>query len=181
MWGKWPYSHCFVECYLARSIHVQFLSSFFSILFVSVYVVHPYGSIDTTTAIFIYIQLFVIFINKECSIVLTEHVYILMLGDCQYLTDAVIKPRLLIWWSQRPNNNNLQALIQFKLTYTRMSHKFCNILVKWSTNLAALDVLAEVMKVMNHTGLWDVKLGWYSSNATHWICRKVWIQQFNFQ
>ena len=52
MGGRWPYSFCFVGCCLqdsfiiARSILVQLLSSFFSIRLVSVYVIHPYSSID---------------------------------------------------------------------------------------------------------------------------------------
>ena len=50
--GKWAYSCCFVGCCfqdlfnIARSILVHFLSSFFSLHFVSVHVVHPYSSID---------------------------------------------------------------------------------------------------------------------------------------
>ena len=56
MGGRWPYSGCFVGCCLqdffiiARSILVSLLSSFFSIRLVSVHVVHPYGSINTTAA-----------------------------------------------------------------------------------------------------------------------------------
>ena len=56
MGGRWPYSCYFVECYLqdlfniARSILVFLLSSFFSIRLVSVHVVHPDSSIDTTAA-----------------------------------------------------------------------------------------------------------------------------------
>ena len=38
--------------------------------------------------------------------------------------------------------------------------------VEVKNNLAALDVFAAVVKVMNHNGLWDAKLAWYSSNAT---------------
>ena len=51
MGGRWPYSFCFVGCYLQdlfnidRSILVYLLSSFFSI-----HVVHPYSSIDTIAA-----------------------------------------------------------------------------------------------------------------------------------
>ena len=54
--GWWLYSYCFVECcfqdlfHIARSIFVRFLSSFFSIHFVSVYVTHPYSRIETTDA-----------------------------------------------------------------------------------------------------------------------------------
>ena len=56
MGGWWPYSCCFVGCCfqdlfnIAHSILVQFLSSFFSICLVSIYVVHPYSKIDITTA-----------------------------------------------------------------------------------------------------------------------------------
>ena len=56
MGGMWPYSCCFVGCCLhdlfniALNIHVELPSSFFSIRLVSVHVVHPYSSIDTTAA-----------------------------------------------------------------------------------------------------------------------------------
>ena len=54
--GRWPYSWCLVGCCrqdlfkIARSIFVQLPSSLFSSRFVSVHVVHPYNSIDTTAA-----------------------------------------------------------------------------------------------------------------------------------
>ena len=56
MRGRWLYSCCFVGCYLrdlfniARSILGLLLSSFFFIDLVSVHVVHPCSSIDTTAA-----------------------------------------------------------------------------------------------------------------------------------
>ena len=56
MGGRWPYSWCFVACCrqdlfnIARKILLLLLSSFFSSRFVSVQVVHPYSSIDTTAA-----------------------------------------------------------------------------------------------------------------------------------
>ena len=56
MEGRWLYSWCFVGCCrqdlfnIARNILVQLPSSFFSSRFVNVHVVHPYSSIDTTTA-----------------------------------------------------------------------------------------------------------------------------------
>ena len=37
-------------------------------------------------------------------------------------------------------------------------------------NLAALDTFAGAVKVMNHTGLWDTNLAWYSLSTTHLIC-----------
>ena len=55
MGGKWPYSCCFVQCCfqdllnIARSILVQFLSSFFSMHLISNHVVHQYSRIDTPT------------------------------------------------------------------------------------------------------------------------------------
>ena len=54
--GRWPYSCCFGGGCLqdlfniARNILVYLPSSFFSIRLVSVHVVHPYSSIDTTAA-----------------------------------------------------------------------------------------------------------------------------------
>ena len=56
MRSRWPYSWCFLGYCLqdlfniARSILVQLASSFFSSRLVSVQVVHPYSSIDTTAA-----------------------------------------------------------------------------------------------------------------------------------
>ena len=56
MGGKWPHSCSFVRCWfqdlfwIACSILVYFLSCFFSMRFVSIYVVHPYSNIDTATA-----------------------------------------------------------------------------------------------------------------------------------
>ena len=57
MGGRWPYSCSFVWCCphdlfkIACSILVKLPSSFFSTRFVSVHVVHPYSSIDTTGAL----------------------------------------------------------------------------------------------------------------------------------
>ena len=54
--GKWPYSCCFVGCYLqdlfniACIILVYLPSRFFSIRLGSVHFVHPHSSIDTTAA-----------------------------------------------------------------------------------------------------------------------------------
>ena len=56
MGGRWPYSWCFVGCChqdlfnIAHNILVKLPSSFFSSRFVSVQVVHPYSSINTTAA-----------------------------------------------------------------------------------------------------------------------------------
>ena len=56
MGGRWPYSWCLVGCCrqdlfnIACSILVWLQSSFFSSYLVSVQVVHPYSSIDTTAA-----------------------------------------------------------------------------------------------------------------------------------
>ena len=37
-------------------------------------------------------------------------------------------------------------------------------------NLAVLDAFAEVMKMINNTGLLDTNLAWYSLSAIYWIC-----------
>ena len=56
MGGRWPYSCCLVVCCrqdlfnIAHSILVLLPSSFFSSRLVSVQVVHPFSSIDTTAA-----------------------------------------------------------------------------------------------------------------------------------
>ena len=53
--GGWPYSCCFVGCFqdlfnMTRRILAQFPSSFFSVCFVSIQVVHPYSKINMITA-----------------------------------------------------------------------------------------------------------------------------------
>ena len=56
MRGRWPYCWFFVGCCyqdvfnIARNILVELPSSFFSSRLVSVQVVHPYSSIDSTAA-----------------------------------------------------------------------------------------------------------------------------------
>ena len=53
--GRWPYNCCFMGCCfqdlfnITHSILGQFSSSFFSVSFVSIHVVHPYSRTDTTT------------------------------------------------------------------------------------------------------------------------------------
>ena len=47
-----------------------------------------------------------------------------------------------------------------------------------------MEAFAEVMKVTNHTALWDDKLAWYSLCATRWIgpCdleHGIWIDGFS--
>ena len=38
-------------------------------------------------------------------------------------------------------------------------------------NSTALDTFSpDVMKIANHTRLWDAELAWYSQSATHQIC-----------
>ena len=53
--GKWPYSCCFVDCFFrelfnnnTQSILAKFPLSIFSMRLVSVYMVHPQSSIDST-------------------------------------------------------------------------------------------------------------------------------------
>ena len=41
---------------------------------------------------------------------------------------------------------------------------------KVKNNSAALDAFAEVMKMMNYTGLWNAKLAWYSQSVTPRFC-----------
>ena len=52
MGGKWPYSCCFKDLfYMTLSILVELAFSFFSRLLISVQLVHPYSSMDTTAAL----------------------------------------------------------------------------------------------------------------------------------
>ena len=47
--------------------------------------------------------------------------------------------------------------------FIRVSPKF------YKFNSAALDAFDKVMKMMNYTGLWNVKLVWYFQGVTCWI------------
>ena len=46
----------------------------------------------------------------------------------------------------------------------------CEIPSSPDTLRVLLTGFAEVVKVMNHTGLWDTELAWYSPSVTHRIC-----------
>ena len=48
------------------------------------------------------------------------------------------------------------------LRKSKVLQYFCNV----RQNSTATDTFAEVMKVTNHTGLWDADLTWYSPSAT---------------
>ena len=64
--------------------------------------------------------------------------------------------------------------IPFKLMFKKGSRKFCNI-------LATLYDFAEVMKVTNHTWLWNAKLAWYSLSAIRRICLSCLEHGFGIQ
>ena len=55
---------------------------------------------------------------------------------------------------------------QFYLSESKVLQYFGNV----RHNSAAADAFTEGVKVMNHNGLWDAELAWYSLSATHWIC-----------
>ena len=84
MGGRWPYSCCFVGCCFqdlfitACSILVHLPSSFFSIYFVNIYVVHPYSSMNKTAkhvslslSFFVYIYIY-IYITEMCVCVCVQ-------------------------------------------------------------------------------------------------------------
>ena len=83
--------------------------------------------------------------------------YSFILPLCRDAVSVFCSPSQLIWF--------------FLVLYesTRASQKFCNILVT-KDNSVVMDAFAEIVKVTNHTVLWDTKLTWYSPNANHWIC-----------
>ena len=64
---------------------------------------------------------------------------------------------------------NIIARLEYKLAYCDSTvHRFNH----YTTRTP--PAFAEVMKMMSHTGLWDVKLTWYSLSTTHWICLYGW-------
>ena len=78
-------------------------------------------------------------------------------------------------------------------THTRMSQKFFRIM--WDTIWLLWMLFAKVMRVMNHTGLWDGKFVWYYPNVSEfafmtwstafrptWLCPivRVLVIQVNF-
>ena len=56
------------------------------------------------------------------------------------------------WTKINPENPNKLTLKQYYSI--RVNQKYCSILL----NSAALDTFAKVMKMMNHTELWDAEL-----------------------
>ena len=54
-----------------------------------------------------------------------------------------------------------------------------NILLRWCTIRKPLLLLLRSMKVTNDSGLWDVKLTWYSPSATRRIC--IYGSEYGFE
>ena len=86
MGGRWPYICCFLGyCFqdlfnIARSILGHLPSSFSPVRLVSVHVVHPYRSIDTTTAL------------KKLRFILLDF----------HMTDNLSIPSLVAYWYHFP-------------------------------------------------------------------------------
>ena len=99
--GRWPYSFCFVGCCLqdwfsiACSILVKLLSSFFSILLVSVHVVHLYSSIDMTAAWKKWRFILSVRFNFHMtdSLLITDHAF-----ASRVLMSFLVDETLLPWW-----------------------------------------------------------------------------------
>ena len=72
-----------------------------------------------------------------------------------------IESNLVSFWFWRKADNQLEIFWKVKsFVY------FVNVRL----NLATVNVFAEVVKVINCTGMKDVKLVWYFVNVTLWIC-----------
>ena len=56
--------------------------------------------------------------------------------------------------------------------YTRVSQKFCNILITWGT-IQQLWILL-LINVMNHTGLWDAEFTLYSPRTTMTLSFRIY-------
>ena len=87
MGGRWPNCCCFVACYFQDLFNIAcsiFVPSFFSICLVSVYVVHPYSSIDTiavwTKLCFILLDKFDFCVIFACCILVSFSVHEMLLS-----------------------------------------------------------------------------------------------------
>ena len=58
-----------------------------------------------------------------------------------------------------------------------MSKHFCSV----SHISSSQGAFTKVVKMWNHTELWDADLAWYSPTATHWICINVLEHGFEIQ
>ena len=67
---------------------------------------------------------------------------------------ALNNPQSFICHKTQPNQTNVKII--------RMIENFCNIFVTWDHS----DAFSEVIKLTNHTRLWDAKNAWYSLSAT---------------
>ena len=78
-----------------------------------------------------------------------------------------IKSYLLkVIWCNRKMSVKEEKKIFFmynNIDNTSVIQKFCNIM---SLNLAAPDAFVEIIRVTNHSKLWNAKLAWYSPRAT---------------
>ena len=100
--SKWLYGFCFVGCcfhdlfYITCSIFVQFPSSFFSMCFVSVHVVHPLSSIDTTITWkeFCFISLDWLDFYMINSLLIAVHIF-----AWHILTSLSVDETLLLLWT----------------------------------------------------------------------------------
>ena len=75
----------------------------------------------------------------------------------------------IVWAPGKLDETGTQAKWSWKAEKFQRKNSESKVL-QYFGNLAAPFVFAEVMKVMNHTGLWDAELTWYSPNVTRWIC-----------
>ena len=72
----------------------------------------------------------------------------------------------------------LILFIKKKLNVTWVSQKFCSILVMWGRFSIALNAFAEVVKVMNHTGLWNaIWLGAWPQNPQFYLSTFLQLEQ----
>ena len=76
-----------------------------------------------------------------------------------------------LWWAYQINQEYTYLIMMTTLsipnllTVTRVSQKFHNIFGNVKDNSAA-EWFADVLKVTNHTELWDAGFAWYSRSVT---------------
>ena len=162
MGGKWPYSCYFVECCLqdlfniACNILVKLPSSLFSIHLVSVHVMHPYCSIDTTTA---WKKLrFILSVrqrkqSKPKPLLLFEIRYIpkythILYEKCHICIYGQISTQVTLVKLKNPGNHSIYPLLERQ--YNQWIHAFTkDIKTKWNTNdYSRYDVVVTYITVV---------------------------------
>ena len=118
MVDRWPYSCYSVGCYLqdlfnkAHSFLMQWLSGFFPIRLVSLYVEHPYSSIDTTADWKKKLP-FILSCRSELQFIDSLSIAVHAFASCVLVFFQLMKRWFLGWWTCLPVSEDHYLVCRF--------------------------------------------------------------------